>query len=69
VTYFVVAVAGAVAYAVIRSMLSQIKDKAKEEQLLEILQKQQEIDRKRAEEMMKDKSVDQVADDLDSGLF
>ncbi len=68
-TYFVVAVAGAVAYAVIRSMLSQIKDKAKEEQLLEILQKQQEIDRKRAEEMMKDKSVDQVADDLDSGLF
>lgn len=68
-TYFIVAVAGAVAYAAIRFMLSQIKDKAKEEQLLEILEKQQEIDRKRAEEMMKDKSVDQVANDLDSGLF
>lgn len=50
-------------------MMTLIIDGAKAKQLNEILQQRDEIDRKRAQEMLKDKTVDQVIDSLKSGKF
>lgn len=68
-TYIVIGAIGALLYGAFRFMMTLIIDGAKAKQLNEILQQRDEIDRKRAQEMLKDKTVDQVIDSLKSGKF
>lgn len=67
--YIVIGVIGAFLYGAFRFMMSLIIDGAKTKQLNEILQQKDEADRKRAQEMLKDKTVDEVIDSLKSGKF
>ena len=53
------------AYFVFRLMLSKIEQGAKAEEK----QKQAEVDKKRADEMMKDKTVADVINDLNNNRF
>ena len=65
--YVVIAIIAlaAVVYFAFRLMLSKVEDGAKAEEK----QKQADVDKKRADEMMKDKTVAQVINDLINGRF
>lgn len=67
--YVVIGVIGALLYGAFRFMMALVVDGAKAKQLDEILQQRDETDRKRAQEMLKDKTVDEVIDSLKSGKF
>lgn len=65
--YIVIAIGAlsTVVYFVFKLMLSKVEQGAKAEEK----QAQAEVDKKRADEMMKDKTVAQVVNDLINGRF
>jgi hypothetical protein len=69
VSYVVIGVIGAALYGAFRFMMTLIIDGEKAKELNEILKQKSDSDRKRAEAMLKDKTIDQVIDDLKSGRF
>jgi hypothetical protein len=69
IAYAIIASVVILAYLLGRVAFSMAKQSGRDEALREVSDKAADIDHKRAEEMLKEKTVAQVIDDLNNGKF